>query len=162
MTTKDAQIAKRKEEGARSSANYKEYIERIKGFLEIEYDLQVVFEQDAETALFHERRGIIPGDFIVVNNRVTRQRQLYLLLHEAGHVLLRECEREHQRLYPAAVITGGRPTRAHKVDILREEVMAWEKGREIASDFQVPIDDSVWHSMVTSALYKYLEWSRYA
>ena len=159
--TKIAHHAKRKED-SESSVDYKEYIDRVRSFLEIEYDLQVVFEQDGETALFHERRGIIPGDFIVVNNRVTRQRQLYLLLHEAGHVLLRECEREHKRRYPAAVINSKRATRAHKIDILREEVMAWEKGREIASDFQVPIDDSVWHSMVTSALYKYLEWSKNA
>jgi hypothetical protein len=143
-----------------TSAIHKEHIETIRSFLEIEYDLQVVFERDGETALFHERRGIVPGDFIVVNNRVTCQRQLYLLLHEAGHVLLRECEKEHKRRYPAAVLKGKRCTRAHKIDILREEVMAWEKGREIASDFQVPIDDSVWHSMVTSALYKYLEWSK--
>ena len=160
---KDAQNAKRKgSEDSNRTAIYKEYIDRVVSFLEIEYDLQVTFEQDGETALFHERRGIVPGDFIVVNNRVTRQRQLYLLLHEAGHVLLRECEREHKRRYPAAVINGKRATRAHKIDTLREEVMAWEKGREIAADFQIPSDDSVWHSMVTSALYKYLEWSKNA
>lgn len=144
------------------SSNHKQHIETVRSFLEIEYGLQVMFERDGETALFHERRGIIPGDFIIVNNRVTRQRQLYLLLHEAGHVLLRESEKEHKRRYPAAVIKGTRPTRAHKIDTLREEVMAWEKGREIAADFQIPIDDSIWHSMVTSALYKYLEWSKRA
>ncbi len=145
-----------------TSNKHKQYLEMVTSFLEIEYGLQVVFERDGETALFHERRGIIPGDFIIVNNRVTRQRQLYLLLHEAGHVLLRESEKEHKRRYPAAVVHGSRPTRAHKIDTLREEVMAWEKGREIAADFQIPIDDSVWHSMVTSALYKYLEWSKRA
>ncbi len=160
---KDAQNARRREDKEPSeTVHYKEYIERIVSFLEIEYELQVTFERDGETALFHERRGIVPGDFIVVNNRVTRQRQLYLLLHEAGHVLLRECEKDHKRRYPAAVIGGKRATRAHKIDTLREEVMAWEKGREIAEDFQIPIDDSVWHSMVTSALYKYLEWSKNA
>ena len=162
---KSALLAKKESANLKKSSTsetHKEYIERVTSFLEIEYDLHVVFERDGETALFHERRGIVPGDFIVVNNRVTRQRQLYLLLHEAGHVLLRECEREHKRRYPAAVIGNRRPTRAHKIDILREEVMAWEKGREIASDFQIPIDDSIWHSMVTSALYKYLEWSKNA
>ena len=159
---KSVNHAKRQEDNASLRENYKQYIERIVAFLQIEYNVDVVFERDGETALFHDRRGIVPGDFIVVNNRVTRQRQLYLLLHEAGHVLLRECEREHKRRYPAAVISGKRATRAHKIDILREEVMAWEKGRDIAADFQVPIDDSVWHSMVTSALYKYLEWSKNA
>lgn len=158
----NAHRAKRTEESVSSSADYKTYIDRVTGYLEIEYGVQVVFERDGETALFHDRRGIVPGDFIVVNNRVTRQRQLYMLLHEAGHVLLRECEREHKRRYPAAVIAGKRATRAHKIDILREEVMAWEKGRDIAADFLIPIDDSVWHSMTTSALYKYLEWSKNA
>ena len=138
---KDAQNARRREDKEPSeTVHYKEYIERIVSFLEIEYELQVTFERDGETALFHERRGIVPGDFIVVNNRVTRQRQLYLLLHEAGHVLLRECEKDHKRRYPAAVIGGKRATRAHKIDTLREEVMAWERGREIAEDFQIPID----------------------
>ena len=74
-------------------------------------------------------------------------------------MLLRECEIEHARRYPAAVLNNKKATRAHKIDILREEVMAWEKGLEIASDFQIPIDDKLWHSMVTSALHKYLVWS---
>ena len=136
-----------------------EYIDRIIVFLDIEYGLPVVFERNGETALFHAKRSIVEGDFIIVDNRVTLERQLYLLLHETGHVLLRECEVEHERRYPAAVLKGKRVTRAHKIDILREEVMAWEKGLEIASDFQIPINDKLWHSMVTSALYKYLQWS---
>jgi len=160
--TKNASHAKQQGKSDSHRENYKEYIERIVAFLQLEYNIDVVFERDGETAFFHERRGIVPGDFIVVNNRVTRQRQLYLLLHEAGHVLLRTCEKDHKRRYPAAVLTGQRATRAHKIDILREEVMAWETGRDIAADFQVPIDDSVWHSMMTSALYKYLEWSKNA
>ena len=144
MKMKNANLAKRKRDKEPDrTAIYKEHIETITSFLEIEYELQVLFERDGETALFHERRGIVPGDFIVVNNRVTRQRQLYLLLHEAGHVLLRECEREHKRRYPAAVINGKRPTRAHKIDTLREEVMAWEKGREIAQDFFIAVEPYV-------------------
>ena len=140
-------------------SDIKEYIDRVVVFLDIEYKLPVVFERDGETALFHAKRGIVDGDFIVVDNRVTLEKQLYLLLHETGHVLLRECEIDHERRFPAAVLKGKRVTRAHKIDILREEVMAWEKGREIASDFQIPIDDKLWHSMVTNALNKYLKWS---
>lgn len=146
----------------KEKSDIREYIDRIIVFLDIEYGLPVVFEHDGETALFHSKRSIIPGDFIVVDNRVTLERQLYMLLHESGHVLLRECEAEHTRRYPAAVPTAHKPTRAHKIDILREEVMAWEKGLELASDFQIPIDDKLWHSMITSALHKYLKWSRNA
>ncbi len=138
---------------------YREYIERIRAFLEIEYDMSVVFERDGETALFHDRRGIVPGDFIIINNRVKLQKQLYMLLHEVGHVMLRESEIHHERRFPAAVLGSRRPSRAHKIDTLREEVLAWEKGLEVAADFQIPVDDRLWHSMVTSALYKYLEWS---
>ena len=74
-----------------------EYIDRIIVFLDIEYGLPVVFERNGETALFHAKRSIVEGDFIIVDNRVTLERQLYLLLHETGHVLLRECEVEHER-----------------------------------------------------------------
>jgi len=146
----------------KSESPYREYIERIRAFLEIEYGMSVVFERDGETALFHDRRGIVPGDFIIINNRVKLQKQLYLLLHEVGHVMLRESEAQHERRFPSAVLNGRRPSRAHKIDTLREEVLAWEKGLEVASDFQIPVDDKVWHSMVTCALYKYLEWSKRA
>ena len=146
----------------KEKSDIREYIDRVVVFLDIEYGLPVVFEHDGETALFHSKRSIIPGDFIIVDNRVTLERQLYMLLHETGHVLLRECEVEHARRYPAAVLNSKRATRAHKIDTLREEVMAWEKGLEIASDFQIPIDDKMWHSMVTCALYKYLKWSNNA
>jgi len=146
----------------KSENPHREHIERIRAFLEIEYDMSVIFERDGETALFHDRRGIVPGDFIIINNRVKLQKQLYMLLHEAGHVMLRESETEHERRFPAALINTRRFSRAHKVDILREEVLAWEKGLEVAADFQIPVDDKLWHSMVTSALYKYLEWSKRA
>ena len=64
-----------------------------------------------------------------------------MLLHETGHVLLRECEIEHARRYPAAVLNNKKATRAHKIDILREEVMAWEKGLEIASEALYQFED---------------------
>jgi hypothetical protein len=147
---------------AKSESPYREYIERIRAFIEIEYDMSVIFERNGETALFHDRRGIVPGDFIVINNRVKLQKQLYMLLHEVGHVMLRESEAQHARRFPSAVLNGRRPSRAHKIDTLREEVLAWEKGLELATDFQIPVDDKVWHSMVTCALYKYLEWSKRA
>lgn len=159
---KAAQSVKRSEDNDSRTNQYSAHIDTLLNFLELEYGVHVSFERNADTALFHEKRGIVPGDFIVVNNRVTKQKQLYLLLHEIGHVLLRECEREHQRRFPAATLKGKYATRAHKIDTLREEVLAWEKAREVAADFQIPIDDSMWHSMVTSALYKYLEWSKNA
>ena len=48
-----------------------EYIDRIIVFLDIEYGLPVVFERNGETALFHAKRSIVEGDFIIVDNRVT-------------------------------------------------------------------------------------------
>ena len=51
-----------------------------------------------------------------------------------------------------------RLSRAHKIDILREEVLAWEAGKDIARDFGIPIDNKLWHSMTCSALFKYVNW----
>ena len=137
----------------------REYINRIISYLEIKYEIPVIFERDADTALYHEGRKLINGDFIIINNRVKLEKQLYMLLHEAGHVLLREDEYEHERRFPAAEAKRGK---AFIVDVLREEVLAWEAGRDMARNFDIPIDNKLWNSMVTSALSKYIKWSNNA
>ena len=134
------------------------YIDRVVVFLELEYKIPVVFERDGETALFHDKRELTDGDFIIVNNRVSLEKQLYMLLHEAGHVLLREDVHHHTEHFPASVSKTKRLSRAHKIDILREEVLAWEAGKDIARDFGIPIDNKLWHSMTCSALFKYVNW----
>lgn len=137
----------------------RQYINRIILYLDMKYDIPVVFERDAETALYHTGRKLVDGDFIIVNNRVKLEKQLYMLLHEAGHVLLREDMDEHIKRFPAADAKRGK---AFRVDTLREEVLAWETGRSMANNFDIPIDNKLWNSMVTSALHKYIKWSNNA
>lgn len=137
----------------------RQYINRVVIYLDMKYDIPVVFERDADTALYHTGRQLVDGDFIVVNNRVKLEKQLYMLLHEAGHVLLREDTQEHIKRFPAAESKRGK---AFTVDTLREEVLAWEAGRDMARNFDIPVDNKLWSSMVTSALHKYIKWSNNA
>jgi hypothetical protein len=40
--------------------------------------------------------------------------------------------------------------------------LAWEAGRDMARNFDIPVNNKLWNSMVTSALSKYIEWSKNA
>ena len=141
---------------AKTSDETREYINRIISYLDLKYQIPVVFERDADTALYHEGRKLIDGDFIIITPNPNNDDKL---LHEAGHVLLREDEYEHERRFPAAEAKRGK---AFRVDVLREEVLAWEAGRDMARNFDIPVNNKLWNSMVTSALSKYIEWSKNA
>jgi len=92
----------------------------------------------------------IDDGVITINDTRTRQEQLFILLHEAGHVVLRGRE-DFQLMCP--------DHGAHKVEILKEEILAWEEARRIAALLQISLGDE-WNRHVRQAIVKYVHWVR--
>ena len=92
----------------------------------------------------------IDDGVITINDTRTKQEQLFVLLHEAGHVALRGRE-DFQLMCP--------DSGAHKVEVLKEEVLAWEEARRIAGLLRISLGDG-WNRHVRQAIIKYVHWVR--
>ena len=98
---------------------------------------------------------------IEINTRQNYPSRLHSLLHEAGHVLIRkqrgksfyECF-PHQKLGGASV----RGNKKHRLDVIREEILAWEKAESLAETLSIELNFNVWNRHRHNALLTYMEW----
>jgi len=120
-------------------------IENVVAHLKIEHDIDVVFDDDELGAYYHDA-GIIG-----VNTNETLQEQLYVLLHEAGHAILKI---EHKKYLETCD-----ETLQGKLSLLREEMEAWKEGKALAEDMGIPINEGTWAMFCKQNLEDYIEWA---
>ena len=122
-----------------------EAIDNIVAHLKIEHDIDVVFDDDELGAYYHE------SGLIGINTDEPLQQQLYILLHEAGHAILKL---EHKRFL------GERDqTLESRLALLREEMEAWKEGRLLAEKMEIDIDEGDWAMFCKQNLEDYIEWA---
>ena len=85
---------------------------------------------------------------VTINDTKPARQQLFVLLHEAGHVVLRSSE-DFDKMFPGS--------KTSKIEILKEEVLAWEEGRKLANTLKVPLGRD-WEIHVRQAIMKYVHW----
>ena len=100
---------------------------------------------------------------IEMSSRQNYRSRLHTLLHEAGHVCIRSevnGTNSFENRFPFMKILGfrARANKNHRIDILREEVLAWESGRELAETLGIQIEDEWWSRHRQDALKSYVEW----
>lgn len=127
-----------------------EAIDRVIVWLSANKDVEVEFGGDLINE-FH------PDDkLITINSKTNLRCQLHTLLHEAGHADLYSNKRAYKNKFPS-----GYNEKNHginfKVDIIREEVLCWERGLEIAEKLQIEIDMKFYNRHRTGALWSYLK-----
>jgi len=92
----------------------------------------------------------IDDKVITINDMKDLKYQLFVLLHEAGHVILRADE-DFDKMFPGS--------KTSKIEILKEEVIAWEEARKLADKLQIPLGKD-WEIHVRQAIMKYVHWVR--
>lgn len=137
-----------------TSSDYENYLLAIESYLLNMYDVQVVYGRGLKDAYYYNDFEITSDDYITINNRRSKENQLYALLHEAGHVQLRS--NNYLNTFPNA--DNRRMTNGRRIDVFREEVMAWNIGKKIARSLQIPINLVKYNKQVTSCLMKYAHW----
>ena len=132
------------------------YLARIERYLLDEFNVEVVYSQDASDAYYDSAR------VVEINNRQNKVCRLHSLLHEAGHVTLRN---EKHRIkfgknFPFMRREGSskRGDKNHRIDVIREEVLAWERGYDISMQLGINIDIDTWSRHRMAALVTYMEW----
>ena len=131
------------------------YIGRIERFLLEKYEVEVVYGHDLSDAYYESARCI------EINNRQNYPSRLHSLLHEAGHVALRNHKNNtFSSIFPYLRLGGTsiRGDKFHRSDVIREEVLAWEEGKNIAYNLGMDIDLELWNRHRQNALLTYMEW----
>ena len=136
----------------------KKYLEKIESFLYHKYDTEVLYLQNDKDAFYQSL------DRVEINSRQNYNSRLHSLLHEAGHVVLRSGGRSGERVFKNrfssmnCVDREHRGNLAHRVDVLREEVLAWEEGEKLAFDLNITLDKELWSRHRGAALASYIKW----
>ena len=92
----------------------------------------------------------IDDKLITINNSQNKRKQLYVLLHESGHAILRK-----RKEFP---LMCSYANSSHKIETLKEEVFAWEEARRLAKHLNIDIDQDMWTAHTQVALTKYVHW----
>lgn len=119
-----------------------DHLSSVESFLADVYDVVVDYDPMGMDEYWIDDR------VITINDMKDVEHQLYVLLHEAGHVILRESP-DFDKMFPCSSTC--------KVEILKEEIMAWEEARKLADTLQIPLDKK-WHVHVRQAIMKYVHW----
>jgi len=126
----------------------------VEAYLIDKYDTFISFDYNEINSFDHE------NNVITVNTRQSKEKQLYSLLHEAGHLLLSERE-DYDSNFSDIIQQPFKKkfSRANAVSVVRNEVLAWEKGYELAMEMGIEIDKDKWNKLRDTCLFNYLKWS---
>lgn len=131
------------------------YINRVEWYLMDEYDVYVSFDNDGvDEYWFNPDTDDDDPGVISINNTKAPAQQLYTLLHESGHVSLRVAPQSFRSVFPSP----DRGTISGRLEILREEVLAWDRAEWVAKQLGIPLDRVRWRESYISALGKYARW----
>lgn len=120
--------------------------------------LKVEFTNRRDAGIFSSEEKTI-----YINSTQTYEHQLFVLLHECGHLLVgSEKPGAHHRFklgYPSAGDPFLKGKFIHRCAVLEEEFEAWHRGHRLAKKLGVEIDDARWTDLKTRFLRSYIKWS---
>ena len=132
---------------------YQQDIDAVEIYLIEELDISVVFGEDEPNAYWRPNGHACIS--IATNQR--KRLQLYSILHEAGHAIIRANE-DYDKLYPYGKSEKSN-TILRRVDVLREECAAWDKGAELAMQLGIELDYKSYHNFYKKHLFEYVKWA---
>lgn len=124
-------------------------INRLKEHL-ISKGVTVKFNSEGENAYFPE------PNIISVNTRQNMKSRYYSMLHEVGHYLLRQ-ESDFSTKYLLDHSYSSR-NKDRRIDVLREEIAAWDKAFEFAKQNEYPFEKDKWDFYSKKFIYQYAMW----
>jgi hypothetical protein len=130
--------------------NHSEAIDTLVGWLDSK-DYFVEFDRKGDDSV------ALADKIVSINTTRSIETQLYVLLHECGHVLI------HNNDY----IIGYREVQEnfkeksdiHKVFQVMEEAEAWKRGKHLARRLGIKINEEKWNKDLSRAMNKYIRWA---
>ena len=111
----------------------------------------VMIEPDGDDTICYQSKTIS------IKSTRRDQIQLYILLHECGHLLTENNGSVHKfDLIKESYTEKAQIVKTYNVI---EEVEAWKRGRVLANRLGIPVDEKVWQKEVSKAITKYMKWA---
>ena len=110
----------------------------------------VKFNSEGENAFYPESK------IISINTRQNLKSRYYSMLHEVGHYLLRQ-ENDFSTKYLMDHSYSSR-NKSGRIDVLREEVAAWDKAFEFVKENEYPYEKEKWDFYSKKFIYQYAMW----
>ena len=127
-------------------------IDTVLYFLMEEMGVDVILDHSEPNAYWQNGRGAIS-----ISTKQNKRLQLYSILHEAGHAIIRAGEFYEQKFPYGEKFENN--SIARRVDVIREEVMAWDEGEKLAYSLGIELDLKLWHNFVKKNLFDYVRWA---
>lgn len=132
-------------------------IQCVEFYLIDEYGVTIDFDDKGLNEYWFDPANPEDSGVISIDASMDILEQLYVVLHEAGHVMLRQATDFADR-FP----DSNRMSIEGRVEILREEVEAWNKAQELISKFGIAtsdyFDQDRWKTNYRNALMQYAKW----
>ena len=121
---------------------------------DVEFDYMVKDEMDpsAKCVTISTRQGV--------------EKQLYSLLHECGHILIQSNEIRYNKKFPAQAKRNCylshrqlEKSKKYKVDVISEEIEAWDRGKSLATRLGLYIDEDKYNEVKVTCVYTYVDWA---
>ena len=109
--------------------------------------------------------GLYDGEhkIIIINSRMSYEKQLFVLLHECGHVLVgAQAYHETSRWrmgYPSASDPVLSKKFVHRCAVVEEEFEAWHRGKKLAKKLGVTLDEDKFDHAKVEFLKTYMKWA---
>jgi len=100
---------------------------------------------------------------ITINSRFSDEIQLYSLLHECGHLIIRKNEERYNKTYPVAkklsdsIHRGIIKTKKYQVDVVAEEIDAWRVGKKLAKRLNIRLREDSYNKEMAKWVFDYME-----
>ena len=127
-------------------------LEQLEVYLTGELDIVVDYDSSGFDEFWHND-GTGDAGTISINSSHPLSEQVNILAHEAGHVLLR-ADKRHTFYFPDQSSDSG----VGRIEVFREEVLAWEKGRELLENLKLFYKVPSWRESYRKSLLNYVKW----
>jgi len=128
-----------------------EQISYVEAFLIDEYDVYVDFDGDGMDEFWFDPENPDDAGVVSINSSHPPLTQLIILLHEAGHIIFRSKNNKIPEYVDAQTIDG-------RMEVMREEIMAWYEGRNLSEKLGIEIKKNMWEENYCDSLLKYIKW----
>lgn len=116
-----------------------------------EKGLKITFSSDGENAYFPLTNEIR------INSKQNIASKYYTLLHEVGHYLLRQ-QSDFSSKYLVDHSLGSK-NKNSRIDVLREEIVAWDKALQFAEDNNLKFEKEKMDYYSKKYIYQYALWT---
>jgi len=136
----------------------KDNFDKLLLYVETELEIQVEFEKGQGNGYyFDENSSEQEENFIIIDSAQNKEIQMFSLLHEVGHHIVRK-DNKYNINFPYGFKLKNKSI-SRRVDVMREEVIAWENGRLLAQKLEINLNEKKWHNFMKKNLFDYIKWA---